>query len=41
MILSIKYFGIEDIKHAKLTASKIAEYDPEEGRMLLEELNKL
>lgn len=30
----------ESVEHAKLTASKIAEYNPEEGRMLLEELNK-
>lgn len=29
------------LKHAKLTASKIAEYNPEEGRMLLEELEKI
>lgn len=29
------------IQHAKLTASKISEYNVEEGRMLLEELEKL
>lgn len=30
-----------DINHAKLTASKIAEYNPEEGKVLLEELEKI
>lgn len=29
------------IEHAKLTATKISQYNPEEGKMLLEELNKL
>ncbi len=29
------------IQHAKLTASKIAEYNPEEGKAILEELEKI
>lgn len=29
------------IQHAKITATKIAEYNPEEGKVLLEELEKI
>lgn len=40
MLLS-KYLGEKALKHAKLTASKIAEYNPEEGKGILEELEKI
>ena len=33
--------NLKALKHAKLTASKIAEYNPEEGKAILEELEKI
>ncbi len=38
----IKEGNISDAaQHAKLTASKISEYNPEEGKAILEELEKI
>lgn len=40
-LLTSKYFARQSVEHAKLTASKISEYDPEEGNGILEELEKI
>lgn len=41
ILLSAKYYGRQSVEHAKLTATKIAEYNTEEGKVLLEELEKI